>query len=405
MSHVKVSDDTFVEVPDLFNQSKLRIPMALVSIGFTLGNICVIVGTSTYILMTRDVWGPLSEAEDSFVSYLIFSIIRVSDHRGRLAINPRVMVSFFELSILFMCILRCLRLALISSMPSAKSSRLEIAKYHASANFFWSALDQLSTVSAMTMLCFVTPSLVAKELPELGGASSSKWETTREVTVYAVQRLACLIVGADAFFVKLGELAEVTDGSLRDLILLRIFFLRQCLGIFQMRFYLQRRLFQFVFGGEDGTIDHKDYVKMEVWRAMLVKKIWDSYKWKDSWPGIRYWCMMLTYSDTDFQRLILDDPENPSSRHDSPRIDLSTKPPWPMPAVVPTGSRAAVGPWPAADGGAGAPNVQRLQEQLQQSELRAAEARVGELCAKMELHQLRSAAQGEAFAREVRELR
>ncbi|CAK0908335.1 unnamed protein product [Prorocentrum cordatum] len=44
-------------------------------------------------------------------------------------------------------------------------------------------------------------------------------------------------------------------------------------------------------------------------------------------------------------------------------------------------------------------------ERLQQSELRAAEARVGELCAKMELHQLRSAARGEAFAREARELR
>eukprot|EP00932_Pfiesteria_piscicida_P014285 SRR837773.26022.p2 GENE.SRR837773.26022~~SRR837773.26022.p2 ORF type:complete len:123 (+),score=44.57 SRR837773.26022:24-371(+) len=76
---------------------------------------------------------------------------------------------------------------------------------------------------------------------------------------------------------------------------------------------IQRRLFVFVFAGEDCVMDDKDEQMMRAYNAMLAQRIWEKSK---SWR--HFAAAMLTFNDFHLQRLVL------NSSHTSTNTPRST---------------------------------------------------------------------------------
>merc|ERR1711894_285539 len=74
-------------------------------------------------------------------------------------------------------------------------------------------------------------------------------------------------------------------------------------GVVNVRAQLNERLYRFVFGGEDGIMTHREYVRQDIWNAMVAEQIFNSgsFKWHQSLA------LLLTFCDDDVQLLVLDD--------------------------------------------------------------------------------------------------
>merc|ERR1712094_163096 len=75
------------------------------------------------------------------------------------------------------------------------------------------------------------------------------------------------------------------------------------IGVVQLNRFANERLFRFIFGGVDNFIDKGEERRMCVWKAALVRRIWDEYKSKPA----QLLAVIITFNDMDFQRLVLDD--------------------------------------------------------------------------------------------------
>mmetsp|Transcript_6038 Transcript_6038/g.6480 ORF Transcript_6038/g.6480 Transcript_6038/m.6480 type:complete len:103 (-) Transcript_6038:48-356(-) len=80
-------------------------------------------------------------------------------------------------------------------------------------------------------------------------------------------------------------------------------FLNQMLGIVQLNLYTNQRLFRFIFGGVDNFVDKSEQRRMRVWNASFQKAAWEAFKNTPS----RFLAISLTFSDVDFQRMVLDE--------------------------------------------------------------------------------------------------
>merc|ERR1711972_812899 len=78
-------------------------------------------------------------------------------------------------------------------------------------------------------------------------------------------------------------------------------FLVQVLGIVQLGPFVRKRLFRFVFGGEDGVMQDEEIELMETWNALLAKRIHREL----SFP--QFVAVMTSFSDEDFQSLVMNE--------------------------------------------------------------------------------------------------
>lgn len=182
----------------------------------------------------------------------------------------------------------------------------EWMKWRSVSVFFWKTVPQVSTFSAMRLLHFVTPSVIIADVIKFWQYSRTRWRGRPGLVIckwlqFLVTRLLCLVIGFDAYLLKL-QIAQASfvDRDGRKLMDLCVF-LFQVMGIVQLDLFMRKRLFIFIFGGEDGIMNHREKARKDVWNAMLARAIW-----REHTCG-HFFAIMLTFSDFDFQRLVLNE--------------------------------------------------------------------------------------------------
>jgi len=75
------------------------------------------------------------------------------------------------------------------------------------------------------------------------------------------------------------------------------------MGIIQLRWFVTARLFVFMFGGEDGSLDFDEMAVRDVWQALCCKTVYGHF---GTWRGTQ---VMLGFDDYDFQKLAFEDDE------------------------------------------------------------------------------------------------
>jgi len=233
---------------------------------------------------------------------------------GAYPLDGSATICYIELIILALIISRLCQLLL-----KALTAKEESVKWKAIETIFWKTIPELSTYSAMRLLHFASPSVIAADFMKFVTYSQSRWKDRPcllacKWTKFVVTRCLCLILGMDAYLVKLtafeGNLHYAEEGVTRKQLLRQVMFLVQILGIVQLDIFVRARLFTFIFGGEDSILQPHEKTLKAVWEAMLARAIWKEHS------CLRFLAIMLSFSDVDFQKLVLNerssnDPEAP----------------------------------------------------------------------------------------------
>lgn len=222
-----------------------------------------------------------------------------SDPSEAKRLNPRMFVAILEIVLMGGMLLRLFR-----NMRVAFFEKSHGLRWHAVTRIFWDIIPLMQTISAMRLLNYITPGVFVPALmihiKRSLGRHCSKHGLP--IFVFAGQALLAGVVGFDAFLIKFHQVSEDMyngNGLVPSLV-----FLNQLLGVVQVGWFVQRRLFSFVFGGEDGVVQDEDLTRERVWKSMLAREIWHVFG-----CGPRFLAIMLSYGDTDFQRLALNDAE------------------------------------------------------------------------------------------------
>eukprot|EP00747_Dinoflagellata_sp_TGD_P049815 gnl/TRDRNA2_/TRDRNA2_146407_c2_seq1.p1 gnl/TRDRNA2_/TRDRNA2_146407_c2~~gnl/TRDRNA2_/TRDRNA2_146407_c2_seq1.p1 ORF type:complete len:280 (+),score=31.01 gnl/TRDRNA2_/TRDRNA2_146407_c2_seq1:1-840(+) len=211
-----------------------------------------------------------------------------------LMLKEEVLIAFVETTMLclFMVFVSVASLrGLCSSSPSER--------WDAVAAIFWNYCGKLQTFSALKLLYFVTPQVL---IPQVGIAVQHAVERHWSylglpLVCWMFSRVLCFVIGFDAFVVKIRRVND--DSSLVSYAAL----MNQLLGIVQLNWFVRDRLHRFIFGGEDGYVSDREMQVLKVWQAMLVRRIWQTHSF------LRFVAIMVTFSDSDFQMLVLQEVE------------------------------------------------------------------------------------------------
>jgi len=180
----------------------------------------------------------------------------------------------------------------------------QMHRWQAVQEFFWNAVPECSSISAVKMLNFVTPAVIVPDLIEV--ISTSGMRLPINIGRFVLFRAIALIIGFDALLVKLQintvqiRVEQEEGNSSLTLIILCVTFLNQILGVVQVGWFVRKRIFQFIFAGEDGTMSAEEEALKETWESMLAERIWRELKWHQALAAY------LTYNDYDFQKLALE---------------------------------------------------------------------------------------------------
>jgi len=112
-----------------------------------------------------------------------------------------------------------------------------------------------------------------------------------------------VIVGFDTFLMKLRVISAKADHyTMKITLMLAIVqFLIQVLGVVQLGPFVRKRLFVFIFGGEDGQLQDAEKVIMNVWLAMVCKRMYDDLEFH------QFIATACSFSDEDFQSLVMNE--------------------------------------------------------------------------------------------------
>jgi len=80
-------------------------------------------------------------------------------------------------------------------------------------------------------------------------------------------------------------------------------FVLQIIGVIDLSFWIRHRLFDFVFGKADGKVSRSEKSEERVFNCMLAREIWRASGRSFSTFSV----VMLNFSDTDFQKLVLNE--------------------------------------------------------------------------------------------------
>lgn len=174
-------------------------------------------------------------------------------------------------------------------------------------------LPSLSTYSAMKLLNAIVPVvMMAKMAEHVSNINEARKRPGLRHSLCAWAGLVCWIcstvvstlVGFDMFLFKLRVVALRVTATRADdegRILPAVQFLVQLLGVVQLYPFVQRRLFEFIFGGHDSILQHSERKLMETWLALLARHMYKEL------PRRHFLAVMLSFSDQDFQCLVLNE--------------------------------------------------------------------------------------------------
>jgi hypothetical protein len=187
----------------------------------------------------------------------------------------------------------------------------------------WDITPSLASTSAMKLLSNVAPKVLVPKLMET--VNQIDWDAEGILTLlqFLVLRVIAGYVGFESFLYKLqlvgnSFIAAMDDGGVFNAATLAISFLNQMLAIVQVSMFTKERVFAFIFAGEDGVLGKEEAATREAFESMLAREIWTSL------GGINAIAAYLTYSDTDFQKLVLDEVDPAKKKLRSGDLQLST---------------------------------------------------------------------------------
>lgn len=292
-------DGGFSEVGLLFNLG--RFLWAMVQLGFLVMNVL----TVTYVNYLRLISQPsdfLIDPDPASERLLLNTAIGYF-FRGDSRVSPTALLAFMELGILLYLIGICSR-----ELCRYVHRRHSFERWHALSAILWEIIPALGSFSAMKPLSFVTPKVAIPEVTRLMRVAFMERSRRNfiDLSWWFFSRTCFAVVGLEAFVIKFviasreHQSATSTMGSL----FVAVAYLNQMLGVVDVNKFAQKRLFTFIFGGEDSFLSPYELKVMKTWQAMLVMYIWRSakrHKPRVAW----FFAVCLSYGDSDFQRLTL----------------------------------------------------------------------------------------------------
>lgn len=176
------------------------------------------------------------------------------------------------------------------------------ARWHAIDLVFANHIPDLMYFSSIELLHFVTPQVMSQDFFQI--LFYEEEDRTKKLAWLAITRPLALVIGLDCFLIKYraASYSIMTNDLTTENVLDAFFLLNQILGVVQLRWAVRQRLFRFVFGGEDGVMTSREIVRMNVWSALVAQKIFERY------CCLQALAFMLSWSDDDFQMLVLTEP-------------------------------------------------------------------------------------------------
>jgi len=125
----------------------------------------------------------------------------------------------------------------------------------------------------------------------------------RRVARFVLFHLVCVVLGFDAFLVKVRLAYRTLNAEPFTLYngFATTIFLVQMVGIVRVLDFVHHRICKLIFAGEDGVMDDKEMSRMEVWSAMFAQKVYRKFSLT------KFLVIMVSFSDADFQRLMLNE--------------------------------------------------------------------------------------------------
>lgn len=357
-SVVIAHDGGFSEVEGYFGAMAWKSVLAALAVP------ALIVFNFTYLTIT-DLHFLLRPTEKVDEMYLLSTDVLIGPAFDRLStleghpqhfhIRAQEMFAIFEITGMVYYLVSVVWLA--ARLPSYPAAKKWISVYE----LYWEKLPKLSTYSLMGYLGPVTPSVLLSDFEAemsnlfLGGVITAR--DTGVLVRFVLKRLLFAIIGFDAFLVKFRLSARFiyTKQIGWWQVMGAASFVLQLLGIVKTSILLQRRLFTFMFAGEDCVLDPQDEIQMKTYNALLAQKIWNSTR-----NFFHFNVVMLSFDDFDFQKLVLNTHHDGSTSAGSivgAPLPGETTPseglfgswgwPWRAPAAPPTAGPPPAGP-PAA---------------------------------------------------------
>lgn len=309
--HLKLAHDGgFSEVKSLYTHSRW-ISSAML-IGFIAYNVYYVADLDSKLIFDQDKAAaalevPISQIKDAF--YISSALIAWAEGKLGLpiGIHPLIILGFLEYAWLILYV--CLAVYFAVMMVVNKGFK----RWYCVQALFWELMPTLSTYSAMKLLKEIVPSFfianITEKMYNLQHAKSKRQWAVGFI-FWLLWVVACFIIGFDTFLMKLRIVSiyaskdEAHKGFLEvvtDVLLPVLQFLLQCLGVVQLGPFIQKRLFTFIFGGEDGIMQPNEVEVMETWEALLAKRIWRENN------CMKFVAVMTSFSSEDFQSLVLNE--------------------------------------------------------------------------------------------------
>jgi len=222
--------------------------------------------------------------------------------------RAKVLISILELILVYVFTCKILKALCVITFQVMQGDQCNPSrKWNTVADLLFDCIPSLGTISALRVLNYVTPGVLAVNLTQCIGECklTGKWYN---LPIFLVARLCYAAIGIDAFMVKFITAADATRATsgqgLFWEILTTASFLNQMLGIVNVGMFARGRLLLFIFGGENGEMSADELAKVDTWHAMLAKEMWEasrSCKFATPW----FLAVMLSFTDYDFQKLTL----------------------------------------------------------------------------------------------------
>jgi hypothetical protein len=318
------TDGGLSDVADLMYP--LQYLYAVLLVAFCVSNVYMVTYTDLKVILADSGSDLLSATKEWLIGKELIHQIGSLGGRVELQVPLEKVIFVVELLVMYALLLRimcCLCISIFANTLSRCAERVgltprsdedsDYARWSSIANVCWHYLPGLSTFSAMRLLYFVTPSVagtqgyvvffLVKEEFAQSTACLQRAKALLPMLWFLVSRAFALVVGVDAFVIKLRMAQEYVKGDHleAEAAFSLIIFLFQILGVVNLNWFVRERLLIFIFGGEDGNVDQEEKARWHVWKALVTKRVYSIH-------GIfKGTIVMLGFDDYDFQMLVLDD--------------------------------------------------------------------------------------------------
>lgn len=304
------------EVKDLVRKVNLSTYIfALVTPTCILYNTIYIVNTDLFYIRS----GEKVDVDWCVIGYLVDNIAQsvmvFFGSQGTPHVPARIVVAVLEILFLGMQYLKLVFLTIEALLtPDVRRRWANVSQV------FFDTLPSLCSFSAMQLLRNAVPSVARFDLlPKLNEVFELEAEAIREhvlfdgkyiwacvdLAAWVMLRLLAAMAGLDAFLVKFRFASEyvTADHLTMSNLCGSLGFVMQLVGIIDLGMWNRRRIQDFLFAKADGELSELDAADKEVWNCMLTERVW-RYS-KDS--VFTFSVVMLTFTDVDFQRLVLNE--------------------------------------------------------------------------------------------------